>query len=292
VPRNTALSRARIGLAWGRRLAQGYCRDKLLAAAGLDVDMRRLFRRLALASGVPVERVRGDSLLAPVLDLPELHVCPRALDFPGAARDRRLYLGAAIDLGRSAPPFPWERLAADRALLYVSFGTYFYLGREGNHALLQRLLDTLGGQPEWQLVVAAGDEQMASELRPPTGAVVVPRAPQLALLKRASLMIGHGGIGGIEESLFFGVPMVLLPLGFDQPGNAARVVYHGVGLAGDRRASPAVLLRLVETVLGDSSFVARARELGREIRAEAEAGEGIAAIEHLCRSGMKASSAP
>jgi zeaxanthin glucosyltransferase len=189
-----------------------------------------------------------------------------------------------VDLGRSAPPFPWERLAADRPLLYASLGTYFYLGREGNRELLQRLLDALGGRPEWQLVLAAGDERMAAELRPPADTVVVPRAPQLALLERARLMIGHGGIGGIGESLFLGVPMVLFPLGFDQPGNAARVVYHGVGLAGDRRASPAAILRRVETVLGDPAFAARADGMGREIREEAEAGKRDEAIERLISS--------
>jgi len=291
VPRDTAFSRFRVGLAWARRLSQNYCRDKLLTAAGLDVDMRRLFRRLAATCGFPAERVSSASLLAPVLDLPELHVCPRALDFPGEARERRRrhYLGAAVDLGRSAPPFPWERLAADRPLLYASLGTYFYLGRAGNRELLQRLLDALGGGPEWQLVLAAGDERMAAELRPPAGTVVVPRAPQLALLERARLMIGHGGIGGIEESLFFGVPMVLFPLGFDQPGNAARVVYHGVGLAGDRRASPATILDRVETVLGDPSFATRASAMGREIREEAEAGKGIEAIERLIPTASRQS---
>ena len=282
LPRDTALSRLRVRLAWARLLCLNACRDRLLTLAGLDLDMRRLFRELSAVCGFPAERIKNDSLLSPVLDIPELFLCPGPLDFPGGAREGRSYLGAAIDLARSAPPFPWERLAPDRPLLYASLGTYFYLGREGNRALLQKILDALGGRPEWQLVLAAGDESLSRELRAPEGTIVVPRAPQLALLERASLMIGHGGVNGIEECLYFGVPMVLFPLGFDQPGNAARVVFHGVGVQGDaRRSSPEDILHLVETVLADPSFALRASELQAQIREEAEAQRGVEAIQGL-----------
>jgi zeaxanthin glucosyltransferase len=33
----------------------------------------------------------------------------------------------------------------------------------------------------------------------------------------------------VLESLSAGVPMIAIPIGFDQPGMAARVAYHGVG---------------------------------------------------------------
>jgi zeaxanthin glucosyltransferase len=281
VPRGTALSRARCRLAWTLLLLKNRLRDMILAAAGLDVDMRRLFRRLAAARGFPAGRIREDSLLAPVLDIPELYVCPRALDFPGAARAES-YLGAAIDLGRSAPDFPWDRLQEGRPLLYVSLGTYLYLGRRGTRDFLQKVLDGVGTDSRWQLVLAAGDEEVAAGLRVPPGAVVVVRAPQLALLERAGLAITHGGITTLQESLYFGVPVVVFPLGFDQPGIAARVVYHGVGARGEaRRATPAEIRRLVETVLGDPAYADRARALGKEIRADMERAGWAEAIERL-----------
>jgi hypothetical protein len=63
----------------------------------------------------------------------------------------------------------------------------------------------------------------------PASAVVVSKAPQTELLKRAELCITHAGINTTLESLALGVPMVAIPVGFDQPGIAARIVYHGVG---------------------------------------------------------------
>lgn len=281
VPRATALSRARCRLAWSRLLLRNRLRDAFLVAAGLDIDMRRLFRRLAAAQGLPAGRIHEDGLLAPLLDIPELYVCPRALDFPGAA-PAESYLGAAIDLGRSAPDFPWERLEEGRLLVYVSLGTYLYLGRKGTLDFLQKVLDGLGADPRWQLVLAAGDEAVAAGLRVPPGAVMVTRAPQLALLERASLAVTHGGITTLQESLYFGVPVVVFPLGFDQPGNAARVVYHGVGVRGNaRRATPAEIRHLIETVLNDPAYTDRARALGKEVRAEMEAAGWAEAIERL-----------
>ena len=54
-------------------------------------------------------------------------------------------------------------------------------------------------------------------------------APQLELLKRATLCITHAGLNTALESLGQGVPMVAIPIGYDQPGVAARVAHHGVG---------------------------------------------------------------
>ena len=43
------------------------------------------------------------------------------------------------------------------------------------------------------------------------------------------LCITHAGLNTALESLAEGVPMVAIPIGYDQPGVAARIAYHGVG---------------------------------------------------------------
>ena len=42
-------------------------------------------------------------------------------------------------------------------------------------------------------------------------------------------MVSHGGVTGLKDSAFMGVPMLLIPIHYDEFGNAARVVYHGLG---------------------------------------------------------------
>jgi zeaxanthin glucosyltransferase len=54
-------------------------------------------------------------------------------------------------------------------------------------------------------------------------------APQNVLLKRAALCITHAGLNTTLEALAQGVPMVAIPIGYDQPGVAARIAHHGVG---------------------------------------------------------------
>jgi UDP:flavonoid glycosyltransferase YjiC (YdhE family) len=54
----------------------------------------------------------------------------------------------------------------------------------------------------------------------PKEIVLVPSAPQIEILKRASLFLTHTGFGSMHESLYFGVPMIAMPIAADQPLNA------------------------------------------------------------------------
>lgn len=65
---------------------------------------------------------------------------------------------------------------------------------------------------------------------------VLPFVPQLDILKHCHLMIQHGGLGTIKESIQFQVPMLLYPRkrnGYDWLGNAARVKYGRLGIVGN-----------------------------------------------------------
>jgi zeaxanthin glucosyltransferase len=76
----------------------------------------------------------------------------------------------------------------------------------------------------------AATKVIGADLGPiPSNAIVLNRAPQIEVLKRAALCITHAGVNTTLESLAEGVPMVAIPIGFDQPGIAARIAYHGVG---------------------------------------------------------------
>lgn len=49
--------------------------------------------------------------------------------------------------------------------------------------------------------------------------VIAPSAPQIEILKRASLFLTHTGFGSMHESLYLGVPMIAMPISADQPLN-------------------------------------------------------------------------
>jgi MGT family glycosyltransferase len=92
--------------------------------------------------------------------------------------------------------------------------------------------------------------------------LVVRFAPQLELVKRASLVITHAGLNTVLESLAEGVPLVCIPLGNDQPGVASRVATHRAGVVvPPRKASTERLRSAVREVLEDESYRNAARQL-------------------------------
>jgi MGT family glycosyltransferase len=97
--------------------------------------------------------------------------------------------------------------------------------------------------------------------------LVVSFAPQLEILKRATLVITHGGINTVLESLCEGMPMVAVPLAHDQPGVAARVKARGAGVVVPlRRLSAARLRKAVTLVLQDAGYRDAAQGLQRTIQ--------------------------
>ncbi|CAG8740922.1 9248_t:CDS:1, partial [Acaulospora morrowiae] len=58
-------------------------------------------------------------------------------------------------------------------------------------------------------------------------------APQFALLNQTNvkLFFSHGGAGSSHESIYAAKPMLLLPIAFDQMGNAEKLESAGVALA-------------------------------------------------------------
>jgi len=81
-----------------------------------------------------------------------------------------------------------------------------------------------------QTVISLGGGLSPEDFRDlPGDPIVVRYAPQLALLSRAALTIFHGGLNTALESLAHGVPMIAIPITFDQPGVGARLVWTGAG---------------------------------------------------------------
>ncbi len=107
-----------------------------------------------------------------------------------------------------------------------------------------------------QVVLSVGKNIRPENLgRIPSNTIVVRSAPQIELLKRAKLCITHAGLNTVLESLAHGVPMVAIPIGYDQPGTAARIAHHGTGEFIELDELTTKRLRgLIEKVLQDRSY--------------------------------------
>src|SRR5262249_20800021 len=119
--------------------------------------------------------------------------------------------------------------------------------------------------------------------------VVVGYAPQLELIQRSALTISHGGLNTALESLAQGVPMVVLPVTYDQPGAGARVERSGLG-----RPIPVGRLRVrrlrdaVRRVLGNSAY----RERAEKLQSSIEADDGLNRAAELIEAAFRKAREP
>jgi MGT family glycosyltransferase len=183
---------------------------------------------------------------------------PKEFDLPGIPWPPQFHHAGPFfdDAGREPIPFAWEKLDG-RPLVYASLGTLV----NGMESIYKAILGAVGRLPEIQVVLAKGNNIELSELGPiPSNVIVVDKAPQIELLKRAALCITHAGLNTALESLAQGVPMVAIPIAYDQFGVAVRIVYHGVGesLGVDNLAVDG-LHALIQKVLNTPSYREKAQ---------------------------------
>jgi len=190
---------------------------------------------------------------------------PKEFDFPIPELPPRFhYAGPLHDYeGREPIPFSWEKLTG-RPLIYASMGTLV----NGLKDVYRIILEAVSEFPDMQMVLSLGRNVDPNDLGPiPGNTIVVPSAPQVELLKRATLCITHAGLNTALEALAQGVPLVAIPIGYDQPGVASRITYHGVGEfveLGD--FSKQRLSKLIAKVTSNPSYRAKARWFQKVLR--------------------------
>ena len=158
--------------------------------------------------------------------------------------------------------FPWERLTGE-PLIYASMGTIL----NGRVDIFQTIVAAVAKYKNLQLVLSIGDQVDPRQISPvPKNALIVKRAPQLELLKQASVCITHAGLNTSLESLAQGVPQVAIPITYDQPGVAARIAHKQTGVVTSLdKLTPDHLASLLKDVLSETTYRENTRELQKAI---------------------------
>jgi zeaxanthin glucosyltransferase len=160
-------------------------------------------------------------------DRPWITQCPREFDFESSHWPKQFhYTGPFHDgKGRLDFPFPWDRLTGE-PIVYASMGTV----QVGNADVFSAIAAAVSKHNGLQLVLAIGNVLRPEQIGPvPNNAIVVNNAPQLELLKKASVCITHAGFNTVLEALTQGVPQIAIPVTNDQPGVAARIADKKTG---------------------------------------------------------------
>ena len=138
----------------------------------------------------------------------------------------------------------------------------FSLGSTAVHAGIGFLRESLQAaiQLGRRAVLFTGSPEVRAQLpnHLPTGIFAVDYAPHAAVFPRAAVTVHHGGIGTSAQALYAGKPMLVVPHGFDQPDNAARLKRLGLAQVLPARRYRADRAAQALGVLGQQAFVQRA----------------------------------
>jgi MGT family glycosyltransferase len=218
-------------------------------------------RAHAKTVGLKVDWEDPGSTLSPLASITQV---PRAFDFESSHWPSQFHhTGPFHDgEGRENVDFPWERLTGE-PLIYASMGTIL----NGRVDVFRTIVAALAKHKDLQLVLSVGDQVDPKKIGPvPNNAIIVKQAPQLELLKRASICITHAGLNTVLESLAQGVPQVAIPVAFDQPGVAARIAEKQTGVVTSLdKLTADHLSTLLDEALNDSTYRDNAGKLQKAI---------------------------
>lgn len=209
----------------------------------------------------------------------EIAQAVRSIDFPRAELAPHFhYLGP----WRGGDDADWLPPPGDeRPIAFCSLGTL-----QGSRAAIFRKVAEATEMLGLRLVIAHGGRLSSAEIAAlPGNPIVHDFVPQRAVLARAAIAVTHGGFNTVLDALSYGVPIVAVPLAFEQPATAARLAYAGVAEVVSKRASAAALARAMERLLEDGTY----RERAASVRADIAGAGGVgkaADIAEACLSGF------
>lgn len=223
-----------------------------------DLLMRRLGRtidREAHNLGLTPRR-HLEACFSPTLQLAQ---AVPGIDFPRRELPQSFHYCGPF---RSAAQESWTRPEGTRPLVYCSFGTL-----QGARLRLFERVATACDRLGVDLVLThCGRLSPQQAARLPGNPQVHDFLPQEAVLKAVDLVVTHAGFNTVMETLTEGLPMVALPLAFDQPAVGARIARAGVGeVVKPRHATTGHLERTIAKVLETPSYRARSAVIAQEI---------------------------
>ncbi|MED4117160.1 macrolide family glycosyltransferase [Priestia megaterium] len=148
-------------------------------------------------------------------------------------------------------------------LIFISMGTIFNQQPELYTTCFEAFQEI-----QATVILSVGKQTDISQFKDiPSNFIIRNYVPQLEILEQADVFITHGGMNSTSEGLYFGVPLVVMPVVGDQLIVANRIEELGAGLQLNRQELDAITLRnTTEQVLSNSSFREKSLEIGKSLR--------------------------
>jgi MGT family glycosyltransferase len=191
------------------------------------------------------------------------------------------YVGPCMWYPPSPEPVEWlNQLPRDRPWVHVSEGTLY----SQKPVVLRAAVRGLAERPV-QVIITTGDHRDPAILdldRLPANVLAKRWIPHSELMPLLDVLVTHGGGGTVVAALAAGVPMVVVPLMWDQFENAQRVAHAGAGIKLSARAcTPEGLRAAVDHVLQEPSYRKNARRLAERLRGYGGPGQAAELLERI-----------
>ncbi|KLA35398.1 macrolide family glycosyltransferase [Bacillus cereus] len=184
------------------------------------------------------------------------------------------FVGPSIATRKEIGSFPIEDLKNEK-VVFISMGTVFNEQPELYEKCFEAFKDI-----DATVILVVGKKINISQFKNiPYNFKVYNYVPQLEVLKHTDVFVTHGGMNSSSEALYYGVPLVVVPVTGDQPLVAKRVAEVGAGIRLNRKElTPKLLREAVKKVMDDVTFKEKSRKVGESLR---DAGGYKKAIEEI-----------
>lgn len=197
----------------------------------VGVDLWKEIRYQVKLWKFPRNKVKYIATFLPYIKLEELVLSPLDFEFDFVKYKMKHYIGSYIYIERKEGEFDFIKKEKTDFVIYCAFGTQAFRVPKVKETI-QNIINIVSRHENWELVIATGLHGEKYKFNPKKDNIhIYNYVPQIKMLKHADLFITHGGFNSIKESIIKKVPMLVIPLTRDQPGNASRVVFHKIGLA-------------------------------------------------------------
>ncbi|MES1994357.1 MAG: macrolide family glycosyltransferase [Pseudomonadota bacterium] len=247
----------------------------------LAANARQRFRNMVSRIGGHTRRPLRDAIgLLRRPDEPNICVTsPRYQPHAEKMNGNTHFVGASIPEGRDGQNFQRPGLH-HQCLIYISLGSVHNQKLDFYRDCLVAFADA-----PYQVVMSVGRHTRIGDLGTiPQNVHVYPWVPQLEVIRQAQLFISHGGMNSINESLYFNVPLLMVPQQAEQAFSARRIQKLGAGLClRPSRVSPQRLCRMAEQILSEPSYRDNAAILGTSVRAGGHQRAAQLMLDHISR---------
>ncbi|NLO38910.1 MAG: glycosyl transferase [Ruminiclostridium sp.] len=225
----------------------------------LIIDAQVLNRKVAAELGVKdkrlIESVLYDKAAINIVYLPEKFQ-PYRQDFD---QSFVFCVPPMQQLIVSKHHIPFEKMA--KPIIYISMGSII-----SSKIFCRRCIKAFGNR-ELSVILNTGKVNPEELGNIPPNIWAYSFVPQLEVLQNTDLFITHGGMNSVNEAMYYGVPMLVMPIVNDQPVNAQRV--EKLNLGRKVRAFPitaAVLYKRAMDVLNSHDITNSCKNMEKEIK--------------------------